>query len=166
MPSLSPIVRAAPPIFKVSSNIGKERGPQAQPGHSILQPERSQGESSGIVPNHQHRTEPSITRETGQLSSDHAAAIGLPSFPHFRPVIAYIPVHPDEISNPERSPPLPSYESSLSPGVPIAQEAAPSRSGARTSSEVRDGPKKLPGKRHSIIPSPLLNSLASSFCHP
>ena len=164
MPSLSPIVRAAPPIFKVSSNIGKERGSQVQPGYSISQPERSRGESSGIVPNHQHRTDPLITRETGQPSSEHAAAIGLPSFPHFRPVIAYIPVQPDEISNPERSPPLPPYESSPSTGLPIPRAAAPS--GTRTSTEVRDGPKKLPGKRHSILCSSLLNSLTSSFCHP
>jgi hypothetical protein len=59
----------------------------------------------------------------------------------------YIPVNPDEISNPERSPPLPPYESSLSPGAPVTQEAASSRSGVRTSSEVRDEPKKLPGKK-------------------
>jgi len=86
-----------------------------------------------------------MTRETGLPSSGHAA-IGVPSFPHFRPVIAYVPVHPDEVYNPERSPPLPPYELGP-PAVPVPQEGAPSRSGARIPSGVRDEPKKLPGKK-------------------
>jgi len=163
MSSLSPIARAAPPISKVSSNIGKERGSQAQLRHPISQGQHSRSESSGIVPNQQHRTDPLITRETGLPSSEYATAIGAPSFPHFRAVVAYVPVHPDEISNPERSPPPPPY---VSPGVPVAQEGVPSRSGARMPTEVRDEPKKLPGKKYPIFSSPPFISLASSFYHP
>lgn len=168
MSSLSPIARAAPPIFQVSSNTGKERGSQSQLGHSISQAQHPRSESSGMVPNQQYRTDPLMVRETGLPSSEHAAAIAVPPFPHFRPVIAYIPVHPDEISNPERSPPPPAYQPSLSPapGVPVAQEGTASRSGARIPSSVHDEPKKLPGKNYPIFSSALLNSLAFSFCHP
>ena len=150
----------------VPSNMGKERGSQAQPGHPIPQLQHSQREGGGITPDQQHRTDPLITKQTEIPSSERAATIEVPSFPHFRPVIAYVPVHPDEISNPERSPPPPPYESSLSPGAPVVQEATPSRSGTRISSEVRDEPKTLPGKRRPTLTSLLLNSLASSFCHP
>jgi hypothetical protein len=166
MSFLSLIAHAVPSMIKVPSNMGKERGSQAQPGHPIPQRQHPQHESGGMTPNQQHRTGPLITRQTEISSSEHAATVEVPSFPHFRPVIAYIPVHPDEISNPERSPPLPPYEPILSPGVPVVQEAAPSRSGTRISSEVCDEPKKLPGKSHPTLSSLLLNSLASLFCHP
>lgn len=150
---LSPMAHAAPPTFKVSSNIGKERGSQPQHGHSISQPQHSQSESGGIVPNQQHRTDPLITRETGLSSPGHAATVGVPPFQPFRPVIAYVPVHTDEVNNPERSPPLPPYEPGP-PTVPVTQEGAPSRSGAKIPSDARDEPKKLPGKMYP-----------SSLCH-
>ena len=159
---LSPIAYTAPSIIKVSSNTGKERVSQAQSGHSISQPQHSQSESSRILPNQQHRTDPSITRETGLPSWEHAAAIGAPSFPHFRPVIAYIPVHPDEIHDPDRSPPLPPYEPE-SLEVPVAQEGALSRSGARIPGEARDEPRKLPGEKSPIFSSLPLNLLAFSI---
>jgi hypothetical protein len=150
----------------VPSNMGKERGSQAQPGHPIPQLQHSQCEGGGIAPNQQHHTDPLIMRQMEIPSLEHAATIEVPSFPHFQPVIAYVLVHPDEISNPQRSPPPPLYEPSLSPWVPVIQEAAPLRSGTRISSEVRDEPKKLPGKRHPTLTSLLLNSLASSVCDP
>ena len=165
MSFLSLLAHAVPSMIKVPSNMGKERGSQAQPGHPTPQPQHSLCEGGGIAPNQQHRADLLITRQTEIPSSGHAATIEVPSFPHFRPVIAYVPVHPDEISNPERSPPPPPYEPGLSPGVTIVQEAAPSRSGNRISSEVRDEPKKLPGKSHLTLSSLLLNSLASLFCH-
>jgi hypothetical protein len=160
MSSLSPMAHAAPPILKVSSNIGKERGSQAQNGHSISQPQLSRTESSGTVPNQQHRTDPLITRGMGLPSSGHAATMGVPSFPHFRPVIAYVPVHPDEVYNPDRSPPLPPYE------LPVTQEGAPSRSGTRIPGDVRDEPKKLPGKKYLVFSLPPLKLTGISFCHP
>jgi hypothetical protein len=161
---LSLIAHAPPSIINLSSNIEKDRVSQAQHGRSISQPQHSQSESSRILPNQQHRTDPSITRETG-LPSEYPAAIGAPSFTHFRPVLAYVPVHPDEIYDPERSPPLPPYESGPL-GVPVAQEGAPSRSGTRIPGEARDEPKKLPGKKNPISSSPPLNVLAFSICHP
>jgi hypothetical protein len=127
----------------VSSNIGKERGSQ---------PQHPQTESSSTVPNQQHCTDPLITRETGQQSLGY----GLPSFPHLRPVIAYVPVQPGEVYNSERSPHLPQYEPGP-PGVPVTRDGTASRSDGRIPSGVHDEPKKLPGKEYPVFSSPPLN---------
>jgi len=162
---LSLIAHAAPSIIKVSSNMGKELGSQAQPGQAISRPQYSQREIGGIVPNEQRRTDPLITRQAEIPSSEHAAPTEVASYPHFRQILAYVPVYPGEVYNPERAPPPPPYQPSLSPGVPVAQEGAPSRSGARIPGE-DDEPKKLPGKTYPIFSSALLNSPVSSFFHP
>ena len=151
MSFLSLIAHAAPSIIKVSSNMGKELGSQAQAGQPISRPQHSQRESGGIVPNQQHRTDPLITRQAEIPSSEHAATIEAASFPHLRQVIAYVPVYPGEVYNPEHAPPPPLYQPSLSPRVPVAQEGAPSRSGARIPGEVHDEPKKLSGKNISHL---------------
>ena len=157
------MARAAPPIFEVSPNVGKERVLKVQPGHSISQLQHSRSESSSMVPNQQHRTDPLIPREMGLLSG-HASAKGLKGvvpFEHFRPDMASVPVPTDEGYNSERSQPLPPNKLGP-PGVQVTLEEAPSISSARAPSDVRDGPNKLPGKKYPIFSSPPINLLVAA----
>ena len=177
----------APSTIKVSSNMKEERGTEAHSGHSFLQ--HSQRESGGMVPlNEQHRPEPLTTRQTEIPPSRQATATGVPSSLYVPPGMGLLvtPIPPGDIAdsimrqassvnqtgsqhehdpNTESPSPPPSCPPREAPSVTsVGQEGSRPRTGVPT--EVRDKPKKRPGKQYPIFSSPPLNSLASSFCHP